>query len=347
MRRRLVFAASVLFSIVSTAVLAASQTYTTLDPPGSSYAVVYAVSANGTIAGYCGLPGSNLRAESFVIDPTGNYTFYSIPYGYSTDVFAVNNFGSTTGTYSVNLRGRLHEYARDAKGKIEYLDPPKSTYAEGQFAGINNLDQVTGDFADNAGTHGFVAALFGPLTLFDVPGAAETFGGVINDAGVSAGIYYPPPTLHPTHSYVRDQFGNITAFDPPDSVQGTYAEGINTSGQISGIYVDANYGYHGFIRAVDGTFTIIDVPGAGTGEFQGTTSAAINDAGQVAGTYYDSNYLPHGFLRDQFGNFTTFEEPNAGTGLDQGTLVYGLSNTGVIVGYYYDSKSNLHAFKRQ
>jgi hypothetical protein len=126
---------------------------------------------------------------------------------------------------------------------------------------------------------------------------------------------------------VRDQFGNITPFDDPDAVQGTYAGAVNASGQIAGIYVDANCGYHGFIRASDGTFTNFDVLGEGTEEFQGVVGASINDAGQTAGYYYDSNNITHGYLRDQLGNFTEVSDPNAGTGLGQGTYVAGISLT--------------------
>ena len=346
MRHGLVFAASVLLSIVSAVALAASQTYTTLDPPGSSRAAAYAVSANGTIAGSCGRCGSSGGYEAFVINPAGNYTFYSIPFGHNTTPYFVNNFGSTTGVYPVSQGGRQHEYARGATGKIEYLDPPRNTYAEGEFAGVNNLDQLSGNQTDSSNvTHGFVAALFGPLTLFDVPGALETFGGFINDSGVIAGPYYS--LTGGSHAYIRDQFGNITPFDAPNAGQGTYVSGLNASGQVSGVYADLNYRWHGFMRATDGTLTTFDVPGAGTGDGQGPFTAYINDAGQVAGTYYDSNNVADGFLRDQYGNFTEFSDPNAGTGLGQGTFVNGISNTGIIVGYYYDSKHNLHAFKRQ
>lgn len=347
MHHRLVFAASVLLSLISTADLGASQTFTTLDPPGSSQAAAYAVSANGTIAGNCGRCGSSGGYEAFVINPAGDYTFYTIPFGPYLAPYFVNNFGSTTGFYYVNQRGRAHEYAKGANGKVWYLDPPRSTNAQAEFAGINNLNQVSGDQEQSDGlSQGFVADLFGQLTLYAVSGASETFGGFINDSGVIAGPYYSL-TDDLTHAYIRDQFGNITPFDAPNVGQGTYVSGLNASGQVSGVYADLNYRWHGLMRATDGTLTTFDVPGEGTGEGQGPITAYINDAGQVAGYYYDSNNITHGYLRDQFGNFTEFSDPNAGSGLGQGTYVTGISNTGVIVGYYLDSGGNLHAFKRQ
>jgi hypothetical protein len=54
--------------------------------------------------------------------------------------------------------------------------------------------------------------------------------------------------------------------------------------------------YHGFVRTANGTFAIIDVPGAGTQYGQGTTAESINDIGSVTGFYTDSQYVEHGFI---------------------------------------------------
>ena len=53
---------------------------------------------------------------------------------------------------------------------------------------------------------------------------------------------------------------------------------------------------HGFVRAKDGTVTLLDAPGAGTGFVEGTLAWSINPAGQVAGFYSDANRVNHGFL---------------------------------------------------
>ncbi len=344
MRHRLVFAASVLLSLVSAAIPAAPQTYTTLDPPGCGYAAVYAMSANGTIAGYC--------TEFFVISAAGEYSFYLIPYGRLVNLSAVNNAGSTTGRYSPSLHGQFHEYARSGNGKVWYLDPPRSADAQAEFAGINNLNQVSGDQAESNGIReGFVADWFGQLTLYAVPGALDTFGGLINDSGVIAGGYYNSGAEVPSHAYVRDQVGNITPFDAPGagtgSAQGTFVGGLNSEGQISGGYVDSNQVAHGYIRDTDGTLTTFDAPDAGSRSDQGTLGGGINDAGQIAGYYYDSSYVAHGFFRDQSGNITEFDDPSAGTGEGQGTMPFAISNTGIIAGIYYDSNFTVHAFKRQ
>ena len=60
----------------------------------------------------------------------------------------------------------------------------------------------------------------------------------------------------------------ITTFDAPGAgtaaSQGTFANGMNSSGAITGFTRDPNAARHGFLRGRDGTFTIFDDPAAGT-----------------------------------------------------------------------------------
>jgi hypothetical protein len=348
MRRRFVFAASVLFSLLSTAVVATSQTYTSLDPPNAAAAIVETISANGTIAGFYTPIGSE-REQSFVISPTGTYRFYQIPFGQSTQVSAVNNVGSTTGYYFSQVGA--HEYAMAGNGKVDYFDPPRARATFTSPGGINDFDELTGVHTDsNSVDHGFVANLFGTMTLFDVPEATSTGGVSINDTGVVAGFYFSTANLA-HHAFVRDQAGNITPFDAPGAgtgnVQGTFAEGINSAGQIAGYYADSSTILHGFLRSPDGTFTTFDAPDAAHHANAGTVGLGINDAAQIVGYYLDKQNLVHAFLRDQRGNVTEFEDPNAGTQANQGTYAFGISDTGIVVGYYYGSDNLAHAYKRQ
>jgi probable HAF family extracellular repeat protein len=58
----------------------------------------------------------------------------------------------------------------------------------------------------------------------------------------------------------------IITFDAPGvgtgEYQGTYPQGINRYGEIVGFSIDANGVLHAFLRAPNGTFTIVDAPGA-------------------------------------------------------------------------------------
>src|SRR5437773_10864107 len=65
----------------------------------------------------------------------------------------------------------------------------------------------------------------------------------------------------------------------------------------------------------DGTFTVFDAPGAGTGPNQGTIADNINPAGVIAGDYIDSSSVYHGFVPPADGTaITTLDAPGAGTG---------------------------------
>jgi uncharacterized membrane protein len=101
----------------------------------------------------------------------------------------------------------------------------------------------------------------------------------------------------------------FTQIDVPGA-QITQALGINDSGQIVGLFVDAT-GLHGFLRDTDGSFTPIDVPGADRTEAHG-----INDSGQIVGV---SSF--GGFLRDTDGSFTPIDH-----------LAFGINDNGQIVG---------------
>jgi hypothetical protein len=118
----------------------------------------------------------------------------------------------------------------------------------------------------------------------------------------------------------------ITTFDAPGagtaSGQGTFANGMNTLGAITGFTRDTNAARHGFLRAPDGTFTIFDDPAAGTcstscgtiGPGQGTRAYAINPFGQITGFYSDNTGRCHGYVRAANGTFTQIDAPDAGTG---------------------------------
>jgi hypothetical protein len=73
----------------------------------------------------------------------------------------------------------------------------------------------------------------------------------------------------------------FTTFDPPGST-GTVPRSINPSGEITGIYSDARFNQHGFLRAADGTFTTFDLPGQIDWYVTG-----INPKGVVTGYYFD------------------------------------------------------------
>jgi probable HAF family extracellular repeat protein len=69
-----------------------------------------------------------------------------------------------------------------------------------------------------------------------------------------------------------------------------------------GLYTDANNVNHGFVL-LQGQYTTLDDPNAGTGAFHGTLAFGINASGKIVGNYTDANGAIHGFLATpQHGN---------------------------------------------
>jgi hypothetical protein len=137
----------------------------------------------------------------------------------------------------------------------------------------------------------------------------------------------------------------IITFDPPGSTY-TFATQINPSGTIVGSYLDANNLYHAFRRTPDGTFTIYDAPGAGTGPYEGTAIYSINASGQMAGQFGTAGRVFHAFLLTPQGEFTEFDVPNAGTGFKQGTFLWNINNRGDAAGGYSDAGNVWHGYLR-
>ena len=129
----------------------------------------------------------------------------------------------------------------------------------------------------------------------------------INPAGAIAGQYVDTSGVF--HGFLRSPDGAITPFDIPGAGTGvgqgsfvTFGAGITPTGAIAGGIADANCTFHSAVRAKDGSFTLYDVPGAGTGPSQGTDEAGINPAVTSTGFYIDASNAFHGFRRTKSGS---------------------------------------------
>ena len=125
-----------------------------------------------------------------------------------------------------------------------------------------------------------------------------------------------------------------SAIADPSAVNGTFADGINASGQIVGSYMDGSGNEDGFLYS-NGTWTTLDDPLG----VNGTFADGINASGEMVGTYEDSSNVYHGFLYNN-GTWTTLNDPS---GAD-GTFAYGINASGQIVGSYTDSSGNEDGF---
>ena len=169
----------------------------------------------------------------------------------------------------------------------------------------------------NGAWHGCIRKPDGTFINYDPPDAGTGSGqgtyptpltaGVSPD-GAIVGEYFDPNYVW--HTYLRSPDGYITEIDDPHSGtapgsgQGTLTLGVNPAGEIYGVYIDANYAFHGYVRERDGAIKDLDVPGAGTGQYQGTNACwfivcfgGLNPSGTIAGLFVDNDNVYHGYVR--------------------------------------------------
>jgi hypothetical protein len=210
---------------------------------------------------------------------------------------------------------------------------PNSINEQGAIAGY----YMTGDLI----RRGFVRAVEGTITSFDVPGSFvnETVALSINAAGSITGYYIGLPFIFPTgftnHGYVRDPFGNFTTFDAPGSIS-TTPQSINTRGFIAGFYAESNLLSHGFVREPSGHIISFDPPGSIS-----TKPVSINFDGAIAGFYNEANLVIHGFVRKPDGEIISFDPPGS-----TGTIVASINYPGAITGYYTVANGRAFGFVR-
>lgn len=243
---------------------------------------------------------------------------------------------------------------------------------------INSAGVVTGFYGvGDQDASGFIRAADGTITSFDAPGAVVTTPFAINDDGRICGSATQKNRDH-DHSFVRETEGTITVFDPPHA-KDSRCIGFDSKGDLIGSFSGGIRKARGYIRAADGSFTIIDyphsivtafyavnAPGAISGErisrnlrndsafvlspdgkftlfnvpHAETEAQSINDRGTIAGDFYDTT--DHGFLRTANGTITKFDPKNS---VD--TLVSGINARGRVIGTFATADGVVHAFVRK
>jgi hypothetical protein len=127
--------------------------------------------------------------------------------------------------------------------------------------------------------------------FFTVPGAvngAATAG--INNRDQVTGYYVDNSGL--PQGFVKDGT-NFTTINAPGATY-TTPTGINNQGMVTGGYVIAPHGHHGFLW-FHGKFVTVD---DNFPDSAGTFWFGLNDHGDVAGLYFDTtaNHLPHAVI---------------------------------------------------
>jgi hypothetical protein len=319
------------------------------------------------------LPGSPDFRSKGDAERSVQLILFDAPGASQTYPSSINNNGTVTGFY-VDANGG-HGFLREPDGNFVTFDAPgsQSIYP----SSINSAGAVAGNFTDTS-QHGFLRTADGKWITFEVPGTFPSSSQnpiCINDSGIIAGPYTNDTQFY---GFIRAVDGSLITISYPESTY-TFATGINGDSTVTGIYNDASFNSHGFLRGMDGTWVSFDVPGDNFGFFppvlsinnssvvvgsyvQGSTQgflrrlggsvltidvagatttqpSSINSRGAIAGSYQDSSLTYHGFLRTPSGDVYTFSVPNATE-----TYALGINDTGTTVGSYQDASDATHGF---
>jgi hypothetical protein len=180
---------------------------TNIQALGGGSAVATAINASGSVVGYSGYTG-------FVAHPDGYWAEIATP--------VLPGCSQQTIPDGINAAGMVAGW-----------------FSNYTFPDNGNCNAVR--------TGGFVRSPDGELTLFQPPGTIPTlpshlqeYGGAafphwisIDSAGDVTGSYWDAAGVQ--HGFVRNPYGTITSFDPPEGKQ-TTASSISDGGAIAGFY---------------------------------------------------------------------------------------------------------------
>jgi len=296
--------------------------FTTFEAPGADtgpYNGTSPTSINdlGAITG--NYADANGFAHGFVRSPDGKFTTFDVPGvgGYGSFPVAINLEGAIAGLYT-DSNYSFRAFVRSPDGTFTtWIGPGACTgngsegcYGSGA-SNINAFERIAGGFEDNSGNfvhHSYMRNDEGKLKTFDVPGAGTgSYQGTgcpgcalgLNQLGAIAGIYSDANSVN--HGFLRSPDGKFTTFDASGAGAGSYQGtgcfsdcpvSLNDWGAITGVYIDANFVYHGYLRSPEGKIVTVDPVGSTF-----TFPDGINDLGTITGYYADANNVYHGFLR--------------------------------------------------
>lgn len=301
----------------------ADGTITTFDVVGAVWTEPEGINAAGNITGFyeltAGIPQGFLRyADGRMV------TFDPIPtqkeFPPEAQPVSINDFDEVVGNYPFPLAAPS-VFVRSRGGAFDVIQAPFSGADDYTVArAVNASDAIVGYFYGAAGPVGFLSHPDGywlpiavPVTVTPPLRCLEaTIPEGINAWGTIAGWYFAYTNeckTKVTGGFVFSPNGAYTPFQPPGTLQTSPRPGfpidggsltvphwisIDQAGDITGSYIDAAGGQHGFVRNPYGTISTFDPP-----EGKQTTATSINDGGAIAGFYqYNAGGGPPvGFIR--------------------------------------------------
>ncbi len=231
-----------------------------------------------------------------------------VPGAVSTEGWNVNQDGSVVGHYDT-ADGRRHGFiARPAQETIPRPPPDLSyTFESIDVPGVDFLAvTASSDFFDYAGNmrgpDGEKDVAFtlidGVFTTYDFPGSQGTYFYALGNNGIAAGHYKDSEGLY--HGVILEN-GELRQYDFPNSVQTEIYGYSDSTGALTGSFVDAS----GVRRGFSGD-TIVEYPGAPE-----TYADFVSWTRHIVGSYKDPDGVYHAYMRSSVGRFLSIDLPNA------------------------------------
>jgi hypothetical protein len=351
-------AATVLFALgislcpAQSVISEATASYFTIKVPGALGTYPMAVNDSMVVTGYYLVSATVSRG--FLQAANGAITTFAIPGGFWTEPESINASGDVTGYYET-APGFQHGFIRYANGRVVTFDGPCASSVPNcgaQPVSINAFKAVVGSYPsplqdkDNF-LGAFTRSSTGAFTSYVLTqgGSYQTIGTGINASGTVIGYFTGGAGRGDTTGFEAHPDGYLNEFRfPPEDAGGvagsigtTQPESINASGIMAGWYRVCSstpcqtWINGGFVRSLQGTFTVFNPPGAIVTLAQPSPFLIINDDGVIVGSYTDQAAAQHGFVREEDGVITSFDPPG---GVQ--TTATGVNNYGVITGSFFE-----------
>ena len=186
----------------------------------------------------------------------------------------------------------------------------------------------------------------GMFMTYDYPGAEETRFYALGNNGNAAGYYVDSEGRH--RGVVLEN-GELRQYDFPDSVE-TEIFGISDStGNLTGNFIDVNDGKRRGFTGTETGIEIIEFPGAVE-----TFADFINSQGGMVGSYVDAEGLYYPYVRAPTGRFISLDLPRADKleyffvhGINDAQIIVSRAKAvdGVLATYVGTFRSGLKPFK--
>jgi uncharacterized membrane protein len=287
---------------------AQTYTYTQIDAPNSSLTRPFGINSHAQIVGLS--RDGDGTPHGFLRDTDGTYLKFEYPGASFTNAMGINDQGVIVGSWA-DSKGNNHTYLRSPAGVFSNFDPPAPCFpSKDQTRGrwINNHGDIVGRcFAQDHQEYGWMrhsdgtfqiltgSGLAGSDAYFAPDGGQYIAGG---DCGNLGGDYSNGKFLtgegvgrkSVVHGVLWDRNGGFATLDVLNSP--TALRGMNSSGDITGAYIDVSTGLvHGFLLR-NGIVINIDFPNSN----QNGDNIHINDLGVIVGGFIDAAGVEHGFI---------------------------------------------------